>query len=79
MAALGRGAAAAGKGGDRQVGRRVVFVAVSCFLFFLVCILSSRQDVTVVLDARKCRRRRVSSSLCQSHRRHESVKRERLA
>ncbi|CAL4957788.1 unnamed protein product [Urochloa decumbens] len=54
MAALGRGAAAAGKagGGDRRpVGSRVLFVAVGCFLFFLVFLLSSRPDVAVVLDA----------------------------
>ncbi|KAF8724638.1 hypothetical protein HU200_020909 [Digitaria exilis] len=56
MGALARGPVAGKGGGDRQVGRKVVFVAVGCFLFFLVCLLSSRQDVTVILDARKCRR-----------------------
>nr|CAB3472468.1 unnamed protein product [Digitaria exilis] len=52
MGALARGPVAGKGGGDRQVGRKVVFVAVGCFLFFLVCLLSSRQDVTVILDAR---------------------------
>ncbi|CAL4951093.1 unnamed protein product [Urochloa decumbens] len=54
MAALGRGAATGkgGGGGDRRpVGSRALFVAVGCFLFFLV-FLSSRPDVAVVLDAR---------------------------
>ncbi|CAL4964850.1 unnamed protein product [Urochloa decumbens] len=59
MAALGRGAAAGkggGGGGDRRpVGSRVLFVAVGCFLFFLVFLLSSRPDAAVVLDARAAR------------------------
>ncbi|RLN25054.1 uncharacterized protein C2845_PM07G02230 [Panicum miliaceum] len=49
MAALGRGAAAGTKGGGKQVGSRVLVVAVGCFLFFL---LSARPDAAVVLGAR---------------------------
>ncbi|CAO2185369.1 unnamed protein product [Urochloa humidicola] len=52
MAALGRAAAAGKGGGDKRVGSRVLFVAVGCFLFFLVFLLSSRPDAAVVLDAR---------------------------
>ncbi|CAO2209198.1 unnamed protein product [Urochloa humidicola] len=53
MAALGRGAAAGKGGGDRRVGSRVLFVAVGCFLFFLVFLLSARPDAAaVVVDAR---------------------------
>ncbi|CAO2193365.1 unnamed protein product [Urochloa humidicola] len=51
MAALGRAAAAGKGGGDKRVGSRVLFVAVGCFLFFLVFLLSSRPDAAVVLDA----------------------------
>ena len=54
MAALGRGAAAGTKGGGKQVGSRVLFVAVGCFLFFLVFLLSARPDAAIVLGARKC-------------------------
>ncbi|KAG2596060.1 hypothetical protein PVAP13_5KG129774 [Panicum virgatum] len=51
-AALGRGTAAGTKGGGKQVGGRVLFVAVGCFLFFLVLLLSARPDATVVLGGR---------------------------
>ena len=59
-AALGRGTASGtkggGGGGGKQVGGRVLFVAVGCFLFFLVLLLSARPDATDVLGARnrKC-------------------------
>ncbi|KAG2587337.1 alpha-1,3-arabinosyltransferase XAT2-like [Panicum virgatum] len=52
MAALGRGAAAGTKGGGKQVGSRVLFVAVGCFLFFLIFLLSARPDAAIVLGAR---------------------------
>ncbi|PUZ57761.1 hypothetical protein GQ55_5G455400 [Panicum hallii var. hallii] len=55
MAALSRGAAAGtkGGGGGKQVGSRVLFVTVGCFLFFLVFLLSARPDATLVLGARR--------------------------
>lgn len=52
-----RGAAAAVKGGgDKRPGIRVLPVAVGCFLFLVVFLLSTRRDVAVVLDAGKCAR-----------------------
>jgi hypothetical protein len=67
MAALSRGAAAGtkGGGGGKQVGSRVLFVTVGCFLFFLVFLLSARPDAATVLGARKCCHLRASSLNCR--------------